>query len=193
MAIVHSNLLTELLVMALVKTESGKTALQSRDLGLTPRMRQIMVLANGTHSRESIQDLMERDIGAELHWLVQSGYLDETVDTRYAVDRIRKPLETQQQTTRRSLAGTKMYIIDMLQLLRDVDAASMAVSIHTSKDEVEFIQNIVTAARLIALKSGSSYGQRVVNKLREIVPAVHLAALQELTFDLETDISLLQA
>jgi hypothetical protein len=83
--------------MALVKTEIGRAALHSHDLGLKPRMHQILVLANGTHSRESIQDLMERDIGAELHWLLQSGYLEETVDMRYAVDRMCKPLETQQR------------------------------------------------------------------------------------------------
>lgn len=179
--------------MALAKTEGGKAALQRRDLGLTPRMRQILVLANGTHSRDSIQDLMERDIGAELHWLLQSGYLEEAIDIRYAVDRIRKPLDTQQQTTRRSLAGTKMYIVDILQLLRDMDASSMAVSIHTSQGEMEFMHNVVAAARLIVLKSGPSYGLRVVNKLREIVPEVHLAALQDLAFELEAESSLLHA
>jgi hypothetical protein len=83
------------------------------------------------------------------------------------------------------LAGTKMYMVDMLQLLRDMDASSMAVSIHTSESEMEFMQNVVSAVRLIALKSGPSYGLRVVNKLRKIVPEVHLAALQKLTFELE--------
>jgi hypothetical protein len=177
--------------MALVKTESGKAALQSRDLGLKPRMRQIMVLANGTHSRESIQDLMERDIGAELHWLLESGYLEETVVARYAVERKSKPQETQQQTSRRSLAGTKMYMVDMLQLLRDMDASAMAVSLHTSQNELEFIENVIAAARLIVFKSGPSYGLRVVSKLREIAPEVHLPALRELAFELEAESSVL--
>jgi hypothetical protein len=71
--------------MRLVKTEIGQEALQNRDQCLKPRMLQILSLANGTHSRESIQDLMERDIGAELHWLLQSGYVEEEVDYRYRV------------------------------------------------------------------------------------------------------------
>jgi hypothetical protein len=133
---VDSHLLTEFLTMALLKTEGGKAALQRRDLGLTPRMRQIMILANGSHSRDSMQDLMERDIGAELHWLLQNGYLEEAIDIRYAVEPVPKPLQAPQQTTRRSLAGTKMYIVDILQLLRDMDASSMAVSIHTSQGEM---------------------------------------------------------
>jgi hypothetical protein len=179
--------------MSLVKTEIGKEALQNRDLALKPRMRQIMILANGSHSRESIQDLMERDIGAELHWLLESGYLEETRDIRYAVQRqpLPKPeIAIQQQTSRRSLAGTKMYIVDMLQLLRDMDASSMAVSLHTSQGEIEFIENVVSAARLIMSKAGPSYGLRVVNKLREIVPEAHLAGLEALAFELTAESSM---
>jgi hypothetical protein len=63
--------------MRLIKTATGKDALLNRDIGLKPRMRQIVILANGTHSRDSIQDLMERDIGAELYWLLQCGYVEE--------------------------------------------------------------------------------------------------------------------
>jgi hypothetical protein len=70
-----------------------------------------------------------------------------------------------------------MYTVDILQLLRDRDASSMAVSIHTSQGELDSIQNVVSAARLIVFKSGPSYGLRVVNKLRKIVPEVPLAAL----------------
>ena len=72
--------------MQLKKTERGKEALQNPDLCLKPRIRQILMLADGTHSRGSIQDLMEHDIGAELHWLLQSGFLDEQVNARYEVN-----------------------------------------------------------------------------------------------------------
>jgi hypothetical protein len=184
--------------MALIKTENGKEALQSRETGLTPRMRQIMVLANGVHSRESIQDLMERDIGAALHQLLECGYLVDTADLRFAIDYPRAPRRHAADvkvavavppipTSRRSLAGTKMYMIDMLQLLRDMDTSAMAVSLHTSQSEQEFMEIVVASARLIALKSGPSYGLRVVNKLREIVPEAHLALLHGLLDELEAE------
>ena len=79
--------------MQLKKTERGKEALQNPDLYLQPRIRQILILADGTHSRGSIQDLMERDIGAELHWLLQSGLLDEQVNARYEVNQKRMQSE----------------------------------------------------------------------------------------------------
>jgi predicted NAD/FAD-binding protein len=86
---------------------------------------------------------------------------------------------------RRSLAGTKMYIMDMLQLMRDMDASSMAVTIHTSEGEMEFIRNAIIATRLIAQKSSLSYGLRVVAKLRELVPQAHVPAIEALAQEFE--------
>jgi hypothetical protein len=197
--------------MKLIKTEKGREALRSRDPDLAPRERQIVILANGTHSRESIQELVARDIGPELHRLLQSGYLEERAGAGHAAHQVSHPHQTlpsigfataaaganhlsgqpktqaqdQQQLSRRSLAGTKMYIVDMLQLLRDMDASSMAVSVHSSQGEMEFIENVVAAARFITEKCGPSYGLRVVNKLRETVPEVHLTAFHALAYDIE--------
>lgn len=197
--------------MKLIKTEKGREALRSRDPYLAPRERQIVILANGTHSRESIQELMARDIGPELHRLLQSGYLEEGAGANHVAHQVSHSQQTippigfatpavranhpsgqpktqaqdQQQLSRRSLAGTKMYIVDMLQLLRDMDASSMAVSVHSSQGEMEFIENVVAAARFITEKCGPSYGLRVVNKLRETVPEVHLTAFHALAFDIE--------
>jgi hypothetical protein len=74
--------------MHLIKTERGRKALQNPDILLEPRIRQILILANGSQSRDSIQDLLERDIGSELYWLHQSGLVEEQVDLRYAVRRL---------------------------------------------------------------------------------------------------------
>jgi hypothetical protein len=184
--------------MQLIKTDKGREALRRRDPHLAPIERQIVILANGTHSRSSIQRLMARDIGSELHRLLQFGYLEEQVDPRHnaapaAVAAMLKQsaaaqtvqAQGPQQLARRSLAGTKMYIVDMLQLLRDMDASAMAVSLHSSQGEQEFIHNVTAAVRLILEKCGPSYGLRVVNKLREIVPEAHLAVLQALASELE--------
>lgn len=197
--------------MKLIKTDKGRQALRSREPHLTPRERQIVILANGGHSRLSLQQLMARDIGPELQRLLQSGYLEESTGASHSphiasaaqpvqalediapvaagvTRQTNQPtidLQNQQQLSRRSLAGTKMYIVDMLQLLRDMDASSMAVSVHSSQGELEFIQNVVAAARLIVDKCGSSYGLRVINKLREIVPEVHLPVIHTLVFEIE--------
>jgi hypothetical protein len=92
-AIVHVHPSTELSGMHLIKTESGRKALQNTDILLKSRIRQILILANGSQSRDSIQDLLERDIGSELYWLIQSGLVEEQVDLRYAVRRLDKQRE----------------------------------------------------------------------------------------------------
>ncbi|WP_180125530.1 hypothetical protein [Rhodoferax sp. BLA1] len=190
--------------MTLIKTDKGREALRSRDPHLAPRERQIVILANGTHSRVSLQQLLARDIGPQLHRLLASGYLEERGPTppsqpylsapapataAVGVERSSALPKTEDQSqpprTRRSLAGTKMYIVDMLQLLRDMDASSMAVCVHSSQGEAEFIENVVLAVRLIVAKCGPSYGLRVVNTLLDTVPELHVAVFQTLAREIE--------
>lgn len=189
--------------MTLIKTDKGREALRSRDPHLAPRERQIVILANGTHSRVSLQQLLARDIGPQLHRLLASGYLEERGPTppsqpylsapapAAAVGVERSPAlpktedQSQPPRTRRSLAGTKMYIVDMLQLLRDMDASSMAVCLHSSQGEAEFIENVVLAVRLIVVKCGPSYGLRVLNTLRDTVPEPHVAVFQTLACEID--------
>ena len=202
--------------MSLVKTDEGKEALRSRDPQLSPRSRQIIILANGKLSRAAMGQLMGQDIQAEIELLVQRGYLAEGGTAAKSVGQTTAPTVVeivsafaghvvannsesptpsskaqvqprQQSSSRRSLAGTKMYIMDMLQLLRNMDASAMAVSVHTSEGEMDFIYNVIVATRFIAQKSGLSYGMRVIEKLREIVPEAHLPAVDALALELELD------
>jgi hypothetical protein len=159
---------------------------------------------------------MEQDVQVEIELLIQRGYLAEEGKTEEGtgqaggpkaveiVSEVASPVlaarqegstprsnahgEPRQQTgSRRSLAGTKMYIVDMLQLLRDMDASAMAVTIHTSEGEMDFIFNVIVATRFIAQRSGLSYGMRVIERLREIVPEAHLPAVDALALEIDTD------
>jgi hypothetical protein len=173
-----------------------------------------MVLANGVHTRRSIGMMMERTIATELNRLLQDGFLDEKptsvakTDLGHSTNSVRSTQSASvrvsvrseagveksataatpaqlQPASRRSLAGTKMYIVDILQLLRNMDSSAMAVTLHTSRNEYEFIGNVIEAARFIANKNGVSYGLRVVNKLYEIVPEAHIPAVAALMHELE--------
>jgi hypothetical protein len=46
---------------------------------------------------------------------------------------------------------------------------------------------VIIATRLIAQKNGSSYGLRVISKLREIVPETHIAAIDALAVEIDAD------
>jgi hypothetical protein len=126
--------------------------------------------------------MMEKSVDAEIDRLIELGFLLETRGP--ALRKVEKsaqvPKTTPLPATKRSLAATRMYMMDMLQLLRDMDASAMAVSLHTSESEAEFIANILSAVRLIALKSGPTYALRVLSKLSEIVPQSHLYMVETL-------------
>jgi hypothetical protein len=77
--------------MALAKTDNGREALRSRDPNLSPRERQILILFNGTRSRASVQQLMQRDIGMELHRLLEFGYLEESIGASRAASHTSSP------------------------------------------------------------------------------------------------------
>jgi len=180
--------------MSLIKTEKGKDALQRRDPDINPRERQLMILANGTRSVAAMGEMVGRSVDADIARLLEAGYLQEEVAVAkvpqpVAVPPVAPPpaaIQSQpKSTSRRSLAGTKMYMVDMLQLMRDMDASAMAVSIHTSDGEMEFMHNVIVAARLIAKKNGPSYGARIIEKLREIVPESHVVAVDALALELE--------
>jgi hypothetical protein len=72
--------------MYILKTESGREVQQNPNIVLKPRVRQILILADGTHSRGYIEDLLDHDIGAELYWLIQSGFVEEQVHLRCIVN-----------------------------------------------------------------------------------------------------------
>ncbi len=86
--------------------------------------------------------------------------------------------------SRRSIAATKMYMIDMLQLLRDMDSSSFAVSIQTSQDEADLVMNVLEALRYITRKSGPSYGKRVSERLGAMLPEAYLPDLDFMNAEL---------
>ena len=82
----HETLLMKPSCMYILKTENGREIEQNPDIFLKARTRQILGLADGTHSRSSIEDLLEHDIGAELYWLIQSGLVEEQVRMRIVLN-----------------------------------------------------------------------------------------------------------
>jgi hypothetical protein len=86
--------------MYLFKTENGREVEQNPSIILKARTRQVLSLADGTHSRSSIEDLLDHDIGAELYWLLQSGLVEEQVRMRSVVNHtgLRRESEQHWQT-----------------------------------------------------------------------------------------------
>ena len=87
--------------------------------------------------------------------------------------------------SRRSLAATKMYLIDVLQMMRDLDASSLAVSLHASESEQDFVDSVIDSLHLITVKNGNSFARRVLARILEVIPETHMGALQQLVHQLD--------
>jgi len=92
----------------------------------------------------------------------------------------------QQQTSRQSTTNAKTFVLGILQLINDSEAAAMAVSIHCSSNDMDLIRNVTAAVRLIIQKTGPTNGLQTINKIREVLPDVYMAPFRELALEIES-------
>lgn len=71
---------------------------------------------------------------------------------------------------RRSMAAAKMYMLDMLQLQRSVEAATLKVSIQSSNGAEDTVAALIEALRHLQRVATPSYYARVSTRLNEVVP-----------------------
>ena len=81
---------------------------------------------------------------------------------------------------RRSIVAAKMYILDMLQLVRSMEASALAVDIQTSADENELVGHLLRGARHFAEATNPTYAAKVQERLSEVLPEEHLPRLASL-------------
>jgi hypothetical protein len=83
------------------------------------------------------------------------------------------------QGTRRSLAASKMYLLDMLQLQRNAEAAGLRAAIQCS-EPAQLVDALFQGLQMLVATSGQSYGERIVNRLAEILPEDTVPRLEAL-------------
>lgn len=172
--------------MILAKTEKGRASLSQRR-ALLPRERQLLVLADGRRGRHELAGLLGFDIDATVARLMRDGYLmrADLPSERAAGDSAERlpgtqgPAPSEALASRQSLAASKMYMIGLLQMLRDAEAVRLAVSLHGAQDADELRQTIVEALVFVHRRSGAEYAARVAQQVLEMFPQGTLPALCE--------------
>ena len=81
---------------------------------------------------------------------------------------------------RRSLAAAKMYLLDMLQLQRNGEAAALRLAIQTTSDQEVLVDRLLEAMRHLLATSTPSYGERVLQRFSEVLPEENLARVASL-------------
>lgn len=80
---------------------------------------------------------------------------------------------------KRSLAGAKMYLINILQIVRHLEANLIVKQLHDSKDRRELVKNILGALTFLQETSGEEYAERIFDQLHDMLPEKYLPMLHQ--------------
>jgi hypothetical protein len=167
--------------MPLVKTEPGREALQKRDRALSPRERQILVITDGSRTRSQLLELLGLSAATQIDHLMQLGFLQNLERAPAALSHGSTPALAPAPEARRSLVATKVYCTDMLQLIREPEAATVMRAIQSSASEAELMDKVLLCLRYLQENTAASYASKVAARLAEIVPLQYCESLAECT------------
>lgn len=80
---------------------------------------------------------------------------------------------------KRSLAGAKMYMINVLQIVRHLEANVIITQMHKSPDRDALVDTMLYALDFIQDTSGEEYAERVFDQLHDMLPPAYLLKLHE--------------
>lgn len=191
--------------MLLHKTELARATLARTTTEPGRRERQVLILCDGRRNLNDIVSMLGVESLGMIQALVSSGYLVQDTaagtapptgkglfgrlgsgtrqaataapTTVAAVAPVAAP-SARATASRRSMAACKMYMIDMLQLQRTPEAASLAVTLQTAGDDDERAMALVDALAWLRTVTKASVCERVAERLLEIVPEDYLAGIE---------------
>lgn len=179
------------------KTDSGREALRLRDPALNARDRQILVLANGERAFQELAGMVGLGGAAAMERLAELGFLSleppvapaSTASSAAPVAKAARPDPPPEAAAleRRSSAAAKMYLIDMLAMIRGPEATTLAALVHGSRSETELLDRLEPVLERIAQLTRPSYALRICLHLQTLLPQSAQARLAALAQGLESE------
>lgn len=181
--------------MQLHKTDKARSALLERTPTLSVQDRRILILSDGQRSLDDIVGLLGSPARPAVLRLVEERYLATSHAATASAAGTAMPATGSATTsaiapstaatspparpaTRRSLAATKMYMLDMLQLQRDAESAEIKAAIRTSIGPEATVAVVLQGLQHIQRIANPSYSRRVFDRVAEMIPEEALPALQ---------------
>lgn len=176
------------------KTDLARTALAARDSTLGLAERRLLILCDGKRPLDELTALLGPDTPGMLERLQERGFLTRPPVAEPAPEpRPETPQEAiapEPATTarnRRSAAIAKIYVTDMLSLMRREDADAMSAHLHAATSEPEVMAAIDATLRFITEVSGPRYARKIATRVAEVVPDAWLAEPDSTLAELASD------
>lgn len=153
------------------KTELARSALAARDPALGPAERRLLILCDGKRPLDELTALLGPDTPGMLERLREQGFLTRPTVAEPA------PVADKAATTkrtRRSAAIARIYVADMLKLIRRDDADAMSATLYAATSEPDILAAIDAALRFVGEVSGPRYARKIAARVAEVVPEAWL-------------------
>lgn len=155
------------------KTDLAHAALQAHRAPLDLRQRRALILCDGKRDLAELGALLGDDATPLIAQLQRDGYLHaEQPDPAPSPETTPVPA-----TRRRSLLAARIYLLDMLALQRHPAAARLHQLLQATRDDADTVHALRLALAQLPAMASDGYVGRVRERLREVLPEPHLAAV----------------
>lgn len=155
------------------KTDLAHAALQAHRAPLDLRQRRALILCDGKRGLGELGSLLGDDAPALIAQLQREGYL-HVEQPAPAAD-----VAPAAMARRRSLVAARIYLLDMLALQRNPAGARLHQLLQATREESDILHALRLALAQLPAMTSDGYVQRVRDRLREVLPESHLAAVLE--------------
>jgi len=160
--------------MALYRSDTAVQALKTRCKSLSVQDRQILILANGRHTLDGLLDMVGEGARPAILHLQQRGFLQSMDDQANPAPAIPTappaPPTPPAASHKRSRAAAKMYMLDMLGMIRSAESASLRVQLQTAQDDAELALALRAALAYMRNQSSGAYAAKAAQQLQAIAP-----------------------
>lgn len=155
------------------KTDLAHAALQAHRAPLDLRQRRALILCDGKRDLAELGVLLGDDAAPLIAQLQRDGYLHaEQPDPAPSPETTPVPA-----TRRRSLLAARIYLLDMLALQRHPAAARLHQLLQATRGDADTVHALRLALAQLPAMASDGYVGRVRERLREVLPEPHLAAV----------------
>lgn len=164
------------------KTDLARDALQAHRAPLDMRQRRLLIMCDGQRDIAQLTALIGPEAPAMVIQMIQAGYLvsapEAAVAAVPAAAAVAAPAAAEPAPERRrSLVAARIYLLGILELQRNPQAAALYRDLQMARAEGDVVTSLRTALDALPGMTSEGYSQRVRQRVLEALPLEHGEAM----------------
>lgn len=155
------------------KTDLARYALQAHRAPLDMRQRRLLIMCDGQRDIGQLTALIGPEAPAMVIQLIQAGYLVSAPEPAVAATTNAPAAAEPAPERRRSLVAARIYLLGILELQRNPQAAALYRDLQMARAEADVVTSLRTALEALPGMTSEGYSQRVRLRVLEALPLEH--------------------